>query len=159
MKMIDAETYNACMHKLSLRIKKNTNYDAKNILEEVLAEFGGVLINTPQSKALYEEAISGRPLVDVNPTKGVRSAWDPSQDGPKVTIELVMPHHEQQLVNYMDSAKLRSIMWELLNDIRNTVRKDAPFNGVPPAEGTVSVLENVRDWLNTELADKGINLD
>lgn len=89
-----------------------------------------------------------------------KTPWNPSEDGPKVTVEFILPHHQEHLDDFLNASSIRSMLWELSNELRGCIKHGAPFDGMPMDESKIDFAEKIRQWINEEEAsNKGINLE
>lgn len=88
-----------------------------------------------------------------------KSPWNPEVDGPKVTVEFILPHHEEQLDDFRKAASIKNLLWTLQNDLRSCVKHHADFDGMPMDESKVDFAEKIRQWIFEETQNKGINLE
>lgn len=101
--------------------------------------------------------------------------WNPSEDGPKVTIEYILPHHADDLKCSMQATDMRYILIDLLDNLRSCQKYDSGFDGfvmlktvdgkypeerdkreLDPGKG--EAIEKIREWLLEALADRKIDL-
>lgn len=92
---------------------------------------------------------------------GRKASWVPEEDGPLVTIKMVLPHHEQQLNDFLKAGDMKSLLWDLLNSIRNCIKHGADFDGFPmrgtsvtemsPDESGAFVEESTKDLFGHDL--------
>lgn len=88
-----------------------------------------------------------------------QTSWNPAEDGPKVTVEFILPHHEEQLDDFRKAASIKNLLWTLQNDLRSCVKHNADFDGMPMDESKVDFAEKLRQWIYDEAHNKGINLE
>lgn len=88
-----------------------------------------------------------------------KKEWDPENQGPKVTIEFILPYHAEQLQDFQDASTIKSILWELQNNLRSCVKHQAPFENMEMDESKVDFAEKIRQWLFEEVQSKGVKID
>lgn len=88
-----------------------------------------------------------------------KTPWNPEEDGPKVTVEFILPHHQEQLDDFRNASAIKCLLWELSNDLRSCIKHNADFNGMPMDESKVDLAEKIRQWIYEEAQNKGINLE
>ena len=173
--MFSTDSYNNGMIALARCVRDSRDSASKDMLQAILNILGGTISGSPESAALFDAAVSGKPVFcEEAPKKdSVASAWNPSEDGPKVTMEFVLPHHEEQLRECMDASAIKCLLWDLLQEIRTSVKHGTPFNGMKVSDvydkepttapgvndAKVETLEQVRAFVVEAAQNRSIRLD
>lgn len=72
----------------------------------------------------------------------------------KASIEFELPEEHESFLNAVNAHDYKELIVSLLLEIRNSQKYDAgPFAKCDP-----SSLETVREWLQIEIMDKGVDI-
>ena len=105
--------------------------------------------------------------------------WSPADgDGPRITVEYVMPHNSHEFALAQKAQGMYQVLCDLDRDLRSSIKYGEDFNGVsvrstegaleaglfggpqyPPDPSKRDMLEAVREYLREALSSRGINLD
>ena len=85
--------------------------------------------------------------------------WDPAEEGPKVTVEFILPQHAEELEDFIKISSIKNLLWTLQSDLRNCVKHGAAFDGMEMDSSKIDLAEKIKHWIHEEATNRGIKLD